>query len=67
MAKSASQKNAGYENPAKAPASTAPAKHQFIGTNPTRKTDGPSLYTKNVGPEGKPYMVKEPYTNGGKN
>lgn len=36
-------------------ASTAPAKHQFVGTNPTKRTSGPSLSGRNVGPEGAPY------------
>lgn len=61
------QNNAKMMSPAAPKASLSPAKHQFIGTNPTKKTSGPSLYTKNVGPEGAPYSIKEPYTNGGKN
>lgn len=62
----AKQMNARPAAAGKAAASTAPAKHQFIGTNPTKKTSGPSLYKANVGPSGKPYMVKAPATNGGK-
>lgn len=63
----ATQKNAKPAAAGTAAATRAPAKHQFIGTNPTKNTSGPSLYKGNVGPEGNPYMVKAPYTNGGKN
>lgn len=63
----ATQKNAKPAAAGTAAASRAPAKHQFIGTNPTKKTSGPSLYKPNVGPEGAPYMVKSSYTNGGAN
>lgn len=61
------QKNAKPAAAGTAAASRTPAKHQFIGTNPTRKVDGPKLSTKNVGPAGKPYMAAGPYTDGGKN
>lgn len=67
MSKSARQMNAKPSSPGTKAAGGSPAKHQFIGTNPTKKTSGPSLYTSNVGPEGAPYSIKEPYTNGGKN
>lgn len=67
MKREAYQKNSKPAAAGTAAASRAPAKHQFIGTNPTRKGNGPSLYKPNCGPEGNPYMVKEPYTNGGKN
>src|SRR5690242_3336687 len=51
----------------KAAASTAPAKHQFVGTNPTKRTAGPSVMANPlVGPAGAAYSVKSPYTNGGK-
>ncbi len=50
----------------KAAASTAPAKHQFVGTNPTKRTNGPDVMKNpNIGPAGAPYMVKGKYTNGG--
>lgn len=62
----AKQMNARPAAAGKAAASTAPAKHQFIGTNPTKKTSGPSLYKGNVGPEGAPYYVKGPSSNGGR-
>lgn len=66
--KSATQKNDKIMSAATPPASTAPAKHQFIGTNPTKMTSGPSVMkNKLVGPEGSPYMVASAYTNGGKN
>lgn len=62
--RNARQMNGKASEPAKA-ASTAPAKHQFIGTNPTKKTQGPKLPTKNVGPAGSPYVSAGPSSNGG--
>ncbi len=64
--KSATQKNDKMLSPANPTASSAPAKHQFVGSNPTKQTTGPSVMkNKNVGPEGAPYMVAGPATNGG--
>lgn len=68
MKPSKSQKNDKVMSPANPPASLAPAKHQFIGTNPTKNTSGPSVMkNKLVGPEGAPYMVAGAATNGGRN
>lgn len=66
MAMKSTEKNSKMMSPANPPASGAPAKHAFIGTNPTKMTKGGDVM-KNplVGPEGAPYMVKSPATNGG--
>ena len=66
MKREAKQMNTMPTAAGKAAASTAPAKHQFVGTNPTKMTNGPKVMdNKLVGPAGAPYMVKAPYTNGG--
>lgn len=63
----AKQKNATVTAAGKKAASTAPAKHQFVGTNPTKKTSGPSVMSNPlVGPAGAPYGVKSSYTNKGR-
>ncbi len=64
MKRNVRQLNGKPAEPVKA-ASTTPAKHQFIGTNPTKKTSGPKLPTKNVGPAGAPYYAAGPSSNGG--
>ncbi len=49
----------------KAAASTAPAKHAFIGSDPPKRVKGPDVMKNpNIGPAGAPYMQKAPYTNG---
>ncbi len=66
MKNESSQKNTMPTAAGKAAASTAPAKHQFVGTNPTKQTSGPKVMdNKLVGPEGAGYMVKSAYSNGG--
>lgn len=61
------QMNSGVMAAGTAAASTsAPKGKQFVGTNPTKNTKGPSVMANtNVGPAGAPYQVKAPYTNGG--
>lgn len=62
------QQNSSIQRADKPAASTAPAKHQFVGTNPTKMTKGPSVMANPlVGPSGAAYSVKSSYTNGGKN
>ncbi len=61
-----SQKNTMPTAAGKAAASTAPAKHAFVGTDPTKRVKGPDVMKNPLtGPDGAAYAVKSPYSNGG--